>query len=409
MKVAGIIAEYNPFHNGHKYHLNKSLEKFDGTHSIVVMSGNFLQRGEPAILDKWTRAQMAIDEGADLVLELPFVFACSSAEFFAFGSISLLNSLNLVDYLSFGSEYGKINYLTQISQVLIDEPTNFVQLLKESLNKGLSYPKAREKALCLYFKDDNISNIISSPNNILAIEYIKSLIKLKSSIKPTTIKRYKAQYHSKEVSSEICSATAIRTLLASNATEMELQKVIPIHSYNTMNREIHNYNKPVFYNDFSQMIIQNLRRSSISSLKEINDVNEGLENRIKNASIKAIDIDSLLNEMSTKRYANTRLQRILIHSLMNYTKNNLEEFVSSGPTYARVLGFSKNGTELLKELKKKSNIPIITNINNCNLDSASQKMLSFDILSTDLYSLAISNKSLRFGGKDFYNKPYMKL
>ncbi|PAB58884.1 nucleotidyltransferase [Anaeromicrobium sediminis] len=408
MNVVGIVAEYNPFHNGHKYHLIESLKNTKGTHSIVVMSGNFLQRGEPAILDKWTRAKMAIDEGVDLVIELPFVYACNSAEFFAFGAVSLLNSMNIVDSISFGSELGNVDDLTRISKVLNEEPDEYTHYLKEFLKEGISYPAARERALFKYFNEDSLSNIIGSPNNILGIEYIKSLLKLGSSITPSTVKRYKAGYHSKELYGNICSATAIRKLLLENPCDETLKGVMPSESYKVLQKSLIEYYKPVFYNDFSQMIIQTLRKSSPEYLRNIVDVGEGLENRLKSSATKAIHIDSLLDNVKTKRYALTRIQRILIHSLMGYTKDTLDCFRNTGPLYARVLGFSPKGTELLKAMKEKSLVPILTNINKQSIDSKALSMLSLDILATDLYTLSIANPNLRYGGYDYYNRPYMK-
>ncbi|MCT4594883.1 MAG: nucleotidyltransferase [Anaeromicrobium sp.] len=408
MNVVGIVAEYNPFHNGHKYHLIESLKNTKATHSIVVMSGNFLQRGEPAILDKWTRAQMAIDEGVDLVIELPFAYACNSAEYFAFGAVSLLNNMNIVDYVSFGSELGNIDDLTKISKVLNEEPSEYTDDLKKFLKEGISYPAAREKALFKYFNHGNLSHIIGSPNNILGIEYIKSLLKLGSPIKPSTVKRYKAHYHSKELYGNISSATAIRKVLFHNPLDKTLESVMPSESYKILQESLIKYNKPVFYNDFSQMIIQTLRKSSPEYLKSLVDVGEGLENRLKSSATKAIHIDSLLDNIKTKRYALTRIQRILIHSLMGYTKDTLNHFRDTGPLYARVLGFSPKGTELLKVMKERSLVPILTNINRQSVDSKALSMLSLDILATDLYTLSITNENLRHGGYDYYNKPYIK-
>lgn len=233
MKVVGLITEYNPFHNGHKYHLEASKEKASATHSIAVMSGNFLQRGEPALLDKWTRAKMAVDSGVDLVLELPTVFATQSAEYFAHGALSVLEDTNVVDSLCFGSELGDTELLKDIADVLVDEPLEFKNILKKHLNLGLSFPKARSLALKAFFEHakyshfEKIEKIVESPNNILGIEYMKSLIKLKSKITPLTIKRVYSNYHDKDINSSIASATSIREHYFKNKNIKELSSVVP--------------------------------------------------------------------------------------------------------------------------------------------------------------------------------------
>ncbi|QEK12013.1 nucleotidyltransferase [Crassaminicella thermophila] len=409
MKVLGLITEYNPFHNGHKYHLLKSVKQTNATHTIVVMSGNFLQRGEPALTDKWIRAEMAVKEGIDLVIELPVVYACNSAELFAYGSISLLNSLNIVDYICFGSEVGKIEELKLISKVLATEPSSYKNYLKEFLSEGISFPRAREKALSKYFSDTNLDSILKSPNNILGIEYIKSLIKLNSSIKPYTIKRIKADYHSADIKNNICSATAIRTYLSQENYHINnLTKVMPLNSFQTLKNSLKEGFSPVFYNDFDKLILYNLRTISKSTLMKIMDVNEGLENRIKEASVKAINLQNLLDLSKTKRYTRTRLQRIFIHALLGITKDHIYKFNQyGGSQYARILAFSSKGTKLLKKLKKSSNIPILTNINKQNLsNNIAQQMLFFDILATNVYSLGYPNINNRIGGNDYYKKPY---
>ena len=211
--VLGIISEYNPFHNGHMHHLQecKKNTKCDGV--ICIMSGNFMQRGGPAIIDKWKRAQMAIENGVDLVIELPTYYAVSSAEFFAYGSVSILNSLEIVNNLFFGSECGDIKSLTKIAQTLVEEPWEFKEILKRNINSGLTFAKARELALIEFTNDNYIENIISSSNNILGIEYIKAILKLNSPIVPFTLKREGSSYNDKLLSTSFSSATSIREAL----------------------------------------------------------------------------------------------------------------------------------------------------------------------------------------------------
>ena len=233
-KVLGIIAEYNPFHNGHLYHINESKKAVNADYTIAIMSGNFVQRGDTSLVDKWSKAEMALKNGIDLVIELPLLYSISSAENFAEGSIKILNSLNLVDYLSFGSELCDVNILNEFANFLYYEPKEFVSILNHELSKGFSFPKARENALLMYLNDiRKYANILSSPNNILAIEYLKALKKYKSSIVPVSIYRKKVDYNSTEIVDNFASATAIRKIAMTNDV-WSLRQVMPKSSFDIM-------------------------------------------------------------------------------------------------------------------------------------------------------------------------------
>ena len=261
--VLGIIAEYNPFHNGHLYHLLKSKEEANADCVVAIIGGNFTQRGEPSIVDKWTKAEMAIANGADLVIELPVVYSTSSAENFADGAIKILNSLKVVDTISFGTESNDLNKLNIIANVLYNEPKEFKLLLDESLKKGISFPKAREEALIKYLNDKSYSTILSSPNNILGIEYLKALKKYKSKIKPISIKRKDAGHLSLDYTGEVTSATAIRNLIKNNNIK-QIKNFLTPASYTILIDEI---NKGHFVPDislFENIIIYNLRNMSLS-------------------------------------------------------------------------------------------------------------------------------------------------
>ena len=225
--VLGIVAEYNPFHNGHLYHLEKSKKDTGSDYSIAVISGNFTQRGSTSLVDKWEKTQMAISNGVDLVIELPTIYATSSAENFADGAIKILDSLKIVDYVSFGAETPNLSALDHLSEILYYEPKEYKALLSIELGKGLSFPKARENALMMYLNDQkNIRSILNSPNNILAIEYLKSLKKLKSKINPYIIGRFESDYNSKSYTNNIASSTAIRNMLKNNAYNV-LPRLMP--------------------------------------------------------------------------------------------------------------------------------------------------------------------------------------
>ena len=238
--VLGIICEYNPFHNGHLYHLNASKKMTNSDYSIAILSGNFTQRGEPSIVDKWAKTKMAIESGIDLVIELPTLYSISSAEYFAFGSIRLLEMLGIVDFVSFGSECEDISVLNDIANVLCEEPKEYKTLLSHELAKGVSFPKARETALMMYLNNvRRFANVLSSPNNILGIEYLKALKRLNSHMKPITIKRTSAGHNENKIraNSKIASGTAIRNLCQSSDISL-LQNVMPQSSFRILNENI---------------------------------------------------------------------------------------------------------------------------------------------------------------------------
>ena len=237
-KVLGIVAEYNPFHNGHLYHLEQSKKLTSSNYTVAVISGNFTQRGSTSLIDKWSRAEMALQSGVDLVIELPLLYAISSAENFADGAIKILDSMKIVDYVSFGSETSNVDVLSQIADILYNEPKEYKSILSNELQKGLSFPKARENALLMYFNDiSKYANILSSPNNILGIEYIKSLKKHKSNIQPISIARFESGYNDITYSENIASATAIRNIVKNNGFDI-LKKLLPISNYKILMENI---------------------------------------------------------------------------------------------------------------------------------------------------------------------------
>ena len=266
MKTIGIVAEYNPFHNGHLYQLQASRQQAGAECAVVVMSGNYTQRGEPAIVDKWARAEMALHSGADLVIELPVAYAMGSAEYFAYGAVKLLDSLGAIDMICFGSEAGSIDNLSAAARILADEPENYRSYLKEFLSEGISFPAARQKAISLYAKSiygkDHLSSLLKSPNNILGIEYLKALLRLKSNIIPMTIERIGSNYNSAELSGNMSSATSIRKILNDNgwdnAREL-LANTIPKCSADIMDRQFEDGKGPIFPENYEMPLISALR------------------------------------------------------------------------------------------------------------------------------------------------------
>lgn len=416
MKVVGLITEYNPFHNGHLYHLKESKKITKSEYSVAIMSGNFLQRGEPALVDKWTRARMAVDNGVDLVIELPVVFACQSAEIFAFGAIKTLDSFGIIDSICFGSESGIIEELDYIAEILNNEPEYYRECLKLGLKQGYSFPKARENALIKYIESSNllepstINSIVSSPNNILAIEYLKSLKKIHSSIKPYTLKRKQANYHDKSLTGTISSATAIREQLLNSTSMKSIKHVVPDRTYNYLKDHYTEHGSFNSLDNFSIILLYLLRNCTSDSIKNLSDVNEGLENRIIDCSRKYSTINDILDCITTKRYTMTRLKRIFIHLLLNLNKDIVNKMIAAGPQYIRVLGASSKGIEILKRAKQASNLPIIIKFaDHSKLNNALVKqMLEIDKKATDIFELGLHKDKSRVN-LDYVMTPYIKL
>lgn len=401
MNIAGIITEYNPFHLGHKLHLDttRSLSHCDGV--ICVMSGNFMQRGEPAFIDKWTRAEIALRNGVDLVIELPTVFALSSAEFFAFGSVSLLDSLGVVNSICFGSESGDVSILKEISSLLTDESLEFKSLLKEKLKKGESLTTSRSKTVLEILSKSNgsinldeLDKILNSSNNILGIEYIKALNRLNSGINPLTFKRNGGSYNSKTLDNNISSATSIREFLKAHGNIEDLYNHLPSETY----KMLHNLFKENYDFVDKEKIFSFLKyklTTSSNRLKDIPDVKEGLDNKILKEFIQAKTLDDLIMNVKSKRYTFTRISRILSQFFLGFEEYPIESLRTSRPNYARVLGLNKRGAEILKEIKKHSDLEIINKV-----PKYPNTMLSMDINATNAYSLIC--RSINFN--DDYKK-----
>lgn len=389
MTVLGIVSEYNPFHNGHLYHLKKSIEVTKADAIVTVMSGNFTQRGEPALFNKWIRTEAALKSGINLVIELPVCYSTSSAELFAFGAVSLLNSIGIVDYISFGSENGDIKELMEIAKLLSTEDNDFKFRLKNFLKAGYSFARARQLAID---RESFNKKLITSPNNILGIEYLKWLIRLESKIVPVTIKRLGPEYNDQELNeaNHISSATSIRNTLKNGDLEKVLQH-LPYSSYEIIRNALLNGQKPVFKSDMERLIYYELIKND--EIEEIFDVSEGLHKRIKDRIYQSQSLDELLLGIKTKRYAYSRLSRILFHILIKYTKDEANSFNQTGPLYVRILGFDNTGRKIIREMKDKCALPIITNLGKQynNLSETAKKMMHKDILSTDIYSLLSSN------------------
>lgn len=393
-KVLGIVAEYNPFHNGHLYHLNESKKQSDADYSVCVMSGNFTQRGDTAIIDKWSRTEMALKNGIDLVIELPVVYSISSAENFAYGSMSVLDKLGIVDTVSFGSEVGDLTILDSIAEILCTEPKEYVSLLNHELSRGISFPKAREKALLMYLNDiRKYANVLSNPNNILGIEYLKALRNLKSNLTPMTIKRKDSDYNSTAIKEGFASSTAIRKIITKPSS---LSKVVPEETFSIIDNKIKHGQIVNGLSTFEKEILYKLRIMPIEWIADLPDVSEGLEHAIKNAANSCNNVADLVSLVKSKRYTQTRIQRILLYALLDITKQDMENS-KKGVPYIRVLGMTENGKQLLSSIvTRNKKLNIITSpkkfMDHSN-NKISKSLFAKDMLATNIYTLGYEFES----------------
>ncbi len=377
MKTLGIIVEYNPFHYGHKLHIEKSIKKTGANTIVAIMSGNYTQRGELAIYDKFTRAKCAVDMGVNLVIELPLIYSISSAENFSYGAVNILNATGVIDCISFGSEN-----LTEEDLKLAVSKTNtteYEQEIKKHISEGNSYAKAKELAL----------NYKLSSNEILAFNYIKALDKIDSKIKPYTIKRENSSYLSDTTEGKISSAKSIRNKIICNE---DVSYYVPDIVYHNIKNK-----KFVSNNDATDMIIYSILNND---LKNIYMANEGLDNLLIKAAMTSNNYDELLNNLVSKRYSKTRIQRLLLYVLHNITKEQ-QKFLYNNP-YIKTLAFDEKGRKLLSEIKKKATLPIITPNSNNLINKAELKASNL------YYYLSNDNRFKDLKKAVYYKKGFFK-
>jgi len=414
MAILGIVAEYNPFHNGHLYLLEKSRQQGDFSATVVVMSGNFLQRGEPAFCDKWARAEMALNAGVDLLIELPFCFATRSAYYFAKGAVQLLQRSGVVTHLAFGSESGQLSQLQEIAGILAHEPESYKTALKKRLSQGLSFPLARSQALQEYMGGDKnqLQEILPAPNNILALEYLRVIEEEGIPLLPLTIPRQGSSFHSSDLSasndlSAYSSARAIRQALYQNLNWEKITDSIPPATEKILQREIALGRAPIEPDNLEQAIMVNLRLVSTDYLRGIYEVSEGLEFRIKEAANSCGTLEELRHYIKSKRYSLTRINRTLLYTLFALSKNQVELYDQHGPQYLHILGFSAKGQEILQKIKIKSKLKIFSRGSEMkrardeNPGTALAEMIKLDCQATDVYSLLFPNPAARRAGRDF--------
>lgn len=390
MKTIGIIAEFNPFHNGHKYLIEKAKKITQADNVVIVCSGNFVQRGTPAIFDKSVRTTAALLNGADIVLELPVMYSTASAEMFAHAAVKLLDKLGCIDYLCFGCETDNIKALPTISNILLEEPEDYKNMLSVYLKNGLSYPKARAKALTDYCNENNILNkyiinqILEQANNILAIEYLKALKEFRSGIQPLAIRRIGSSYNSDFLDNKFASATGIRKALYNN---QEIDNFVPKNCIDL-------YKKTDFLipNDFSTILGYQLNENT--DFSNYNDISEELSNRIKNLKTNFFNVESFIDELHSKNYTYSGISRILSHILLNLKQVDMNEFIEKDYfDFVRVLGFKKD-SKIFSQLKERSSLEIISKFSTYynNSTDITRKMLDINIKSDELYRMVYMNK-----------------
>ena len=355
MKTAAIICEYNPFHKGHAYQIARTKELCGADFVIAIMSGNYVQRGDVAIFPKELRAQAAISCSADLVIELPTVYAVQSAEYFAKGGIEIANATGITDFLSFGTECDETDKILSISKLLAQEPEEFSHAVKKSIAKGMSYPAARAEAVAQAL-GSVACEIISTPNNILAVEYCKALLSSKSAIMPVAVKRTGANHDSDEAKDGFSSATNLRKLILSGDTETALSYMPQECHHIFKNAEIHALTA------MEKSIIAELIKMPLSQLAQTPDVNEGIENRIKSAVLNAKSLEELTDNIKTKRYTHSRIRRILLMAYLGITESDRHNPIP----YLKILAHNQNGQELISKMKKNASLPVVRNTSQVN-------------------------------------------
>lgn len=419
MKVVGIIAEYNPFHNGHKYQLDQLKEKTGADYIIIAMSGNFLQRGVPALCDKHTRTKMALSCGADLVLELPTLWATASAEYFAQGGVKLLEHTGVVTHLGFGAETDNLRALSSLSSILMEEPTEYKEHLNVFLKKGLSFPSARKEALLETLKNHQtlpvtfdlteINHILDLPNNILALEYLKAL---PNHMTPVLIPRKGAGYHDTDLTCALPSATAIRNAILSDATSTtatmlcSLEDAMPTESAQLLCDCI-KQNRLIDVEDFSEILGYCLLSNASNGYEAYADCSLELSNKIRNNLKAYCGWNDFCQNLKSKDLTYTRISRTLLHIMLNITPNDyaLGKRLNFAP-YLRVLGFRKSSSDLLSAIKKEARVPMITKVSDAASLLSKDEYLVFekDLYASSIYHQLLTVKKKQPPANDFTNQ-----
>lgn len=396
MKTMGIIAEYNPFHNGHAYHIAQAKEITGADYCIVIMSGNYVQRGTPAIMDKVLRTRAALMCGADLVIELPVHYAAASAEYFASGALALLDKLGVTDCLCFGSECGHMEPLLRLCDVLSSESPEFQSLLQKYLKAGSSYPQARNLALSESFPQlaDELS-LLRHPNNTLGVEYLKAIKKRGCHITPYTVPRKDSDYHDASLHTAYASALAIRNAFAQNSDISMIKEFIPASIYEEITKD-YQKNFPLFPDDFSPLLAYKIIQAQDEGFEAYFDIDKDFSDKINNKFRSYTGFSTFCDILKSKNMTYTRISRNLLHILLNIYQSDMDLFCSQDYVYyAKILGFQKSAAPLLSKMKASSSIPLISKMADASklIDSKTgRKMLEQEIQADDIYRMVMQQK-----------------
>jgi predicted nucleotidyltransferase len=400
LRATGVVVEHNPFHNGHLYHIKESRKKTGADVVIAVMSGNFLQRGEPALVDKWSRTEMALQGGVDIVIELPYVFSTAQASDFAKGAIAILEAAGCTDFC-FGSEQGSIEPFINSYKLITSQHKSYQNSINQFMKTGMSYPKALNEAYAELIKEQNQTFVdLSQPNNILGYHYIESAFKQNASIQPVTIQRIVSGYHDDVLAGQtIASATGIRKIIFNEQGISDLSILLPTASLFKIIEWQNHIGSFGSWQHFYPFLRFQIIRTSMEQLALIAEVTEGIEYLLKEAAIKSNTFEEFMEIVKSKRYTWTRIQRMLTHIYTGFTWDDLRQH--SSPTYLRLLGMTEMGQRYLNENKKNLSLPLISRVGGIK-----DSLLSYDIKATDLYTLGIQSKAIENPiGRDYRQPP----
>lgn len=402
MKAVGVVVEYNPFHNGHLYHMEQSKKHTNADVAIAVMSGHFLQRGEPALVDKWHRTKMALLNGIDIVIELPYVYSTGNATHFAQGAMQLLDAIKCETF-AFGSEQGSIQPFLNTYSLLDRNKEEYNALIKHFVTTGISYPQS------LYMAYENLKQKeprdyidLSQPNNILGYHYIEAVNRLKLSIKPVTIQRIQAGYHDDiQSTSTIASATGIRKAIFEQQSLEEIANYVPQATFLQLTDWIKQFDSFISWESMWPLLRYAILRNTAEQLTQFADVTEGIEYALLKAAKKSESFAEFMSNLKSKRYTWTRLQRMVTHIYTGITKGQLHQF--STPTYIRLLGMTSKGQAFISENKKQFKLPLISRV-----ASIKDPMLQLDIRASDMYAQSINLTTNQKINED-YNTPPIRI
>ncbi|KAB7707957.1 nucleotidyltransferase [Bacillus aerolatus] len=398
MKTVGLVVEYNPFHNGHLYHAQKARESTGADVVIAVMSGHFLQRGEPALVNKWARTRMALQNGVDIVVELPYAFSVQKAEYFSNGAISILHGL-FCESFCFGSENGHIAPFLQTLQQMKEKSHLLEPLIHQYMNKGFSFPKAQTLAREELF-ENKLPLDLSRPNNILGFHYIRANNTLQKPMKPLTITRQQADFHEETLGSQsIASATGIRKAIFEKQNGLStIEQYVPAATLEVIAQYLNKYGKLHHWDLYWPLLQYRLLSSSAAELANIYDVAEGIEHRLKEASLRAQNFSEFMQSVKTKRYTWTRIQRMLVHILLHVSKEDMAAAIES-VRYVRLLGMNGQGREYLNRIKKNMELPLITRA------ASYKEALALDVKAAEVYALGLPPHSSHSLLQSEFNEP----